>query len=261
MSTANLFGLPTYYQYGIGSAGFGVWRELSAHEMTTEWVLQGECPNFPMMYHWRVLPAETSTSPERLNELESAVNFWEGSPAIRNRLQAQMKASAEIVLFLEHFPMTLENWISPASVAMVDEELRSTTSFLISRGFIHFDAHFRNILTDGRQLYFSDFGLALSKQFALSKSELDFFEAHQFYDRHYTSAYLTNWIATRLFGAEKRDEVLSSYARGKCEKAVESWAESILTRDARKAVAMKKFLRKLEIESKSAPYSASDFTD
>ena len=26
MSTANLFDLPTYFQYGIGSQGFGAWR-------------------------------------------------------------------------------------------------------------------------------------------------------------------------------------------------------------------------------------------
>lgn len=29
MSTANLFNLPLGYQYGIGSAGFGAWRELA----------------------------------------------------------------------------------------------------------------------------------------------------------------------------------------------------------------------------------------
>src|SRR5262245_16706023 len=38
MSTANLFQLPTFYQYGVGSAGFGAWRELAAHQMTTNWV-------------------------------------------------------------------------------------------------------------------------------------------------------------------------------------------------------------------------------
>jgi hypothetical protein len=35
MSTANLFALPTFCQYGIGSPGFGVWRELATHVMTT----------------------------------------------------------------------------------------------------------------------------------------------------------------------------------------------------------------------------------
>src|SRR5438445_11112577 len=37
-SSADLFGLPTFYQYPIGSTGFGAWRELAAHTMTTEWV-------------------------------------------------------------------------------------------------------------------------------------------------------------------------------------------------------------------------------
>ena len=62
MSTANLFNLPLGYQYGIGSAGigsagFGAWRELAAHIMTTNWVITGECANFPIMYHWRILPS------------------------------------------------------------------------------------------------------------------------------------------------------------------------------------------------------------
>ncbi|HEX5596929.1 MAG TPA: hypothetical protein VFX61_13070 [Micromonosporaceae bacterium] len=36
-STANLFGLPTFCQYGIGGPGFGAWRELAVHTMTTNW--------------------------------------------------------------------------------------------------------------------------------------------------------------------------------------------------------------------------------
>jgi len=36
-STANLFGLPGFYQYGLGSAGFGAWRELAVHTVTTSW--------------------------------------------------------------------------------------------------------------------------------------------------------------------------------------------------------------------------------
>lgn len=55
-STANVFGLPTFYQYGVGSAGFGAWRELAVHTMTTHWVLGNAYPGFPLMYHWRVLP-------------------------------------------------------------------------------------------------------------------------------------------------------------------------------------------------------------
>jgi hypothetical protein len=33
---------------------------------------------------------------------------------------------------------------------------------LNGRGLTHFDTLFENIVTDGRRLYFSDFGLALS---------------------------------------------------------------------------------------------------
>ncbi|MBL8676828.1 MAG: hypothetical protein JNJ47_05335, partial [Alphaproteobacteria bacterium] len=68
MSTANLFNLPLYYQYGIGSAGFGAWRELSAHIMSTGWVLRDECPNFPLMYHWRILPDSMSKTPPTFNK-------------------------------------------------------------------------------------------------------------------------------------------------------------------------------------------------
>lgn len=45
-STANLFDLPLFCHYGvglIGGAGFGAWRELAVHTMTTNWALAGEC--------------------------------------------------------------------------------------------------------------------------------------------------------------------------------------------------------------------------
>ena len=55
-STKNLYDLPTYYQYGVGSAGFGVFRELVANIKTTNWVLQGAIANFPLLYHARIIP-------------------------------------------------------------------------------------------------------------------------------------------------------------------------------------------------------------
>lgn len=38
-STKNLYRLPLYYNYGVGSAGFGAFRELALHIKTTNWVL------------------------------------------------------------------------------------------------------------------------------------------------------------------------------------------------------------------------------
>jgi hypothetical protein len=71
-STANLFGLPTFCQYGVGGPAFGAWRELAAHTMTTNWVLGGQYQGFPMMYHWRVLP-DTAALPQGFADVERAV--------------------------------------------------------------------------------------------------------------------------------------------------------------------------------------------
>ena len=53
--TKNLYNLPTYYNYGVGSAGINCWRELIMHIKTTNWVLSGEIENFPLLYHYRIV--------------------------------------------------------------------------------------------------------------------------------------------------------------------------------------------------------------
>lgn len=165
-STTNIFGLPQYCQYGIGSPGFGVWRELAIHTMCTNWVITGQCSNFPLMYHWRMLPKSVSKAftSEEINELESSVEFWNGSSAIRKRLEEKLKASVEIVLFLEYIPENLHQWLrhqisksddtAESAFKMVENELKTVTSFINSHGLLHFDAHFMNILTDGRNCIF-----------------------------------------------------------------------------------------------------------
>ena len=172
-STANLFGLPGFYQYGLGSAGFGAWRELAAHIMTTNWVLSDEHRAFALLYHWRLLPGPAGTEGvfAEFGGLDGAVAHWEGSAAVRDRLQALRDSPARLVLFLEHVPQTLAAWMADQDLcafARVDAQLGDTTAFMRERGLVHFDAHFLDILTDGHGLYFSDFGLALSDQFDLS---------------------------------------------------------------------------------------------
>jgi hypothetical protein len=195
MSTANLFDLPPFLQYGFGSAGFGAWRELAAHTMTTEWVRNGDHGGFPVLYHWRVLPGATpSADPEDL------IAYWGGSPPVRARFEALREPSASLVLFLQYFPHTLHDWFNArltegteavdAACAMVDRELRAGTDFMGSHGLLHFDAHFANILTDGEHLYFADFGLAASTGFDLSPAEREFFAEHRTYDRCYTATHL-----------------------------------------------------------------------
>ncbi|MGW8886320.1 protein kinase family protein [Streptomyces sp. NPDC055749] len=265
-STANLFELPTFCQYGIGGPGFGAWRELAAHTMTTNWVLAGQYQGFPLMYHWRVLPDTAPALPEELADVERAVAYWEGAPEVRRRIEALQRSSASLVLFLEYIPQTLHEWltqqvrasddIAGRACSLVEKELEAGTSFMNERGLLHFDAHFQNILTDGRRLYFTDYGLALSSSFDLSPSEADFFERHSTYDRAYTLSYLVNWLITGLYGYERaeREALIRACAEGKRPPAGPPEAMAILTRHAPLAAVVTDFYGKLQDENRSTPY-------
>ena len=58
------------------------------------------------------------------------------------------------------------------------------------------DAHFENILTDGEQLYYSDFGLALSDKFTLSNIENHFTKDNADYDYASGSSNLMHTVLT-----------------------------------------------------------------
>ncbi|XKK39736.1 hypothetical protein HFP72_02335 [Nocardiopsis sp. ARC36] len=145
-STANLFELPAFCQYGtgaIGSPGFGAWRELAVHTMTTNWVLAAEHEGFPLMYHWRVLPDSTPL-PAELADVERAVAYWGGGTQVRRRIEALRQSSASVALFLEYIPQNLHQWLGTQveagdeavdrACAMVERELEATTSFMNARG-------------------------------------------------------------------------------------------------------------------------------
>ncbi|WP_459802651.1 BUD32 family EKC/KEOPS complex subunit [Herbidospora sp. RD11066] len=195
-STANLFGLPAFYHYGLGSAGFSAWRELAVHEMTTGWVLDGGYQGFPLLYHWRVLPDSPPEGfADEFGGIDGAVAHWKGSPAVRGRLEAIGGASFSLVLFLQHVPYTLGDWLAERPRHLwAERELGRGCDAMSARGLVHFDAHFRNVLTDGESLYFADFGLALSTEFDLLPDERAFLEAHLRYDHDYTAVCLVRQI-------------------------------------------------------------------
>ncbi len=205
-STANLFRLPLYYQYGVGSTGFGAWRELAACRMASDWAFSGACESFPLLYHWRVLPrpAPPPMTEEARQRSERAVAYWNGSAAIRARREAIRTAGASVVLFLEYFPETLDIWlkgrlaeggaIAEAAILRSHDQLDGVAAFLNARGLLHFDLHYHNVLTDGAALYVTDFGLAIWSGFDLSAAERRFFEGRQLYDRCYLANYLVAWI-------------------------------------------------------------------
>ena len=266
-STANLFDLPAFCHFGvgtIGSPGFGVWRELAVHTMTTSWVLAAEHDGFPLMYHWRVLP-DSIPLPEELADVERAVAYWDGRPQVRHRIEGLQQASASIALFLEYIPQNLHQWLSSQveagddatdrACAMVERGLEAGIGFMNARGLLHFDAHFENILTDGQRLYFADYGLAISSHFELSPAEIDFFDGHQDYDRLYAATYFVNWLVTALqrYRADDRDgryALVRSYAEGKHPTKVPPGVAAIIARHAPVAAAVSDYNRKFQRQSR-----------
>ncbi|PZS20280.1 MAG: hypothetical protein DLM60_08990 [Pseudonocardiales bacterium] len=265
-STANVFGLPTFCQYGIGSPGFGAWRELAVHTMTTNWVLAGHYEGFPLMYHWRVLPASTASLPEELADVERAVAYWGGSSQVRHRFDALGQSSATVALFLEYIPQNLHEWMGVQIAAggeaadracvMVERELEAGTSFMNDHELLHFDAHFENILTDGQRLFFADYGLAISSRFDLSREETDFFDRHRTYDRCYTATYLVRWLVTALYryDTEDRDAFVRAWVDGKNFPDIPGATSAIFTRHAPLTAVMADFYRQLQQESRETPY-------
>ncbi|MFJ6484906.1 protein kinase family protein [Streptomyces sp. NPDC091682] len=269
-STANLFGLPMFYQYGVGSAGFGAWRELAVHTMTTNWVLGGEHAGFPLMYHWRVLP---DSPPEgfvdEFGGIDGAVAHWDGSPAVREWLEAIGRSSRSLVLFLEYVPQTLGAWLhgrreaagpgGDVPYSWVEDGLAQGTAFIRSRGLVHFDAHFRNLLTDGRLIYFADFGLALSSGFELSAVEEQFLSDHLAYDRHYTASHLIHHhLVDSLRGDTPTDAFLRGWTEGRRPAGVPPEIAAVVERHARATVVLDGFHHRLLSESKRTPFPVTE---
>ncbi|WP_434444962.1 hypothetical protein [Lentzea sp. E54] len=243
-STANLYDLPMHTHYGvglIGSPGFGAWRELAVHTMTTDWVLAREYEGFPLMYHWRVLPHPGQALPA---ELDGAAGYW--GPEMRPRIEALRDSRASIALFLEYVPQNLHDWLNAqddleGACEMVERELAAGVEFMNSRGLLHFDGHFGNILTDGERLYFADYGLAISSRFDLSGEETAFFAENQDFDRCYTVTHLVMWFSYALRA-----------------KGVPPRVAEILSRHNDVAAVMKDFYRRFQHESRRTPYPAAD---
>ena len=182
-STKNRFQLPAVYNYGVGSAGFGVHRELATHVRTTGWVLADETDAFPLLLHARVLPRRPK-GPDRWLGGDDYVRSWNGSRRIGRFIEARAAATEELCLVLEHVPWSLRDWLAdhPEHVRPLLGRLCDAITVLHDHGVLHLDAHYGNVVTDGDRLCLTDFGLALDAAFDLAPAERAFFEAHQHYD-------------------------------------------------------------------------------
>lgn len=194
-STANYFHLPPYYNYRIGSGGFGAWRELDLHQRANQWVLSGYSKNFPLLHHWRVLPIT-----QRGIDDKFTLKPWGDNEAIRQRVSAFECSTLSVVLFIEHFPHSLSQWIKTQwssytdpmeLIRNVETRLDDIFSFWRKNNLLHMDAHFENIVTDGHNFCVCDYGLSLSTSFQLDDAEKNFFKSHYNFDR---CTYLTSLI-------------------------------------------------------------------
>ncbi|MEW2494786.1 protein kinase family protein [Streptomyces nodosus] len=263
-STANLFRVPLVCHYGLGCPGFGAWRELAAHTMTTGWVRSGQFSGFPLLHHWRVLPDPPRPLHEELADVERVVAYWGGAPQVRERIEALRTASASVTLFLEYVPHHLHDWLGArhasgdldGALALVERQLMATADFLQVHELLHFDAHFENVLTDGRRLYLADFGLALSPRFLLTPEERAFYDRHHGYDHAYMAAQLVNWLVTALYGyrGEERDAFVRACAEGRRPGGAPSAAAGIIMRHAPLTAVRAGFSHRLRFESRNASY-------
>lgn len=253
-STANHFDLPLFYQYGVGSAGFGAWRELAAYRQASDWALTGKCPHFLLLHHWRILHMgrREPLTPDRQSWLDRAPDYWGGSQAVRHRLDAIAAAPATITLFLEHAPQTLHEWLEPrlsdascdaeseATILEFHRQLDEAAAFMNACGMLHFDLHAHNLLTDGVNLYVTDFGLSICEDFDLSLQERAFFENHRLYDRSYV-----RWLFGGRLAPETNPPSLTPALRALADRCAP-------TRDVLEA-----FFRELRGANKTALYPSS----
>jgi hypothetical protein len=273
-STANLFGLPVWCQYGVGSPSFGVWRELAAHLMTTGWVVAGRSRGFPLLHHWRVLdgPAFDGTLPDELGDVDRRVEYFHDSEAVRRRLEAIGDSSTTVALFMEHLPTPLPAWLQglverggnglDAAVGTVEAQLVTEIMAMNAGGLFHFDAHLDNMLTDGELVYLADFGLATSTLFYLDDHERRFVEANKSHDVCHAITRLVDWLVTATAGVQdwvERDAYIRRCADGDEQpigRHIPPGAASLVTRYAPVAAIVNDFYRRLRVEDRRTPYPA-----
>ncbi len=256
-STANLFDLPTYCQYGmhrLAGPGFGAWRELAANMIVTEGVLAGTAESFPLLYHWRVLPGRPPVASEHL-DIDAVVAQFSGDPAVRIRFEELAGAVSSLVLFLEYVPYPLLDRLTDpvGGAGTLERQLFEVVAFLRSRELLHMDGHFANMRADDDRIYLVDFGLATSPRFDLSNAERDFVTHNVGHDADYAAMQLVNWLVTTVCGVSvparggpvTRNRYVRRCASGEIPQGVPAVVAEILARHAPAAAQMNEFCWRL----------------
>ncbi|GAA0578141.1 hypothetical protein GCM10010172_73720 [Paractinoplanes ferrugineus] len=264
-STANLFDVPLFCQYGmfrLAGPGFSVWRELAANIDVTEAVLAGGTEAFPLLHHWRVLPGRPPVIPDH-RDLGAVVDQFGGDPGIRARLEALAGATHSLVLFGEYLPTALFDGPT-VRPGRLERQLFEITGFLRRHELLHMDGHPGNMRADAGRARLVDFGLAVSPRFDLSAAERAFVARHTGHDADYAAMRLVNWLVTTVCGVAgpvpgepaARDAYVRRCAAGDLPGDVPESVAAILARHAPAAARMNDFCRRLWDGDLTAVYPA-----
>jgi hypothetical protein len=151
---------------------------------------------------------------------------------------------------------------------MVARRLCADIAFMNTHGLLHFDAHFRNILTDGHRLYFADLGLATSPRFDLSTDERDFLDLNASHDTGYAARELLNWTVANVVGIAAPDtggpveryDYIRRCAAGALPAGVPVPVAELISRYAPVAAIMNDFYWNMFGVSRATPYPAQEIT-
>jgi hypothetical protein len=125
----------------------------------------------------------------------------------------------------------------------------------LGKDFLHFDAHFENILTDGSTIFLADFGLALAAGFDLSPDEAVFHEQHASVDSDYVRTYLTRWVLTNIYKMDRdsgEDFLINMPQNPGCSDADELYGD-LLQRNAPITLLMMGFYKVTQTETRLTP--------
>ena len=271
-STVSRLQLPFVSHYGIGSPSQGVGRELAAHRLTTEWVVNGDAEFFPILLGSRIIEVPCESDLSEFEGGASARQWGAQWPEIAQRLRAMKDASKSMVLFLEYVLETLGERLrssladggAPAVFARAVEQIIESTDWMRSKGFQHFDVHPGNILVLEDSLLLTDFGLSLSRGFNLTVEERAELPVHDEFDRDSALMHLFQWTLYELgfVSSAARLEVLRA-ASGtphapvldRVREALAS-ASELLTQYASAALYMTEMFSALSKDASAAQYDA-----
>ncbi|VBB18276.1 hypothetical protein YASMINEVIRUS_739 [Yasminevirus sp. GU-2018] len=221
--SSNLYNLPLYYNYGVGSAGVNCNRELLMHVKTTNWVLDGTIDNFPLLYHWRIVD---STMVDSLNNNEKEVldmstnpdfakyvTRWNSNKQIEKYMIDRSTAKYKLILFLEYIPTTLYSWLNDdiSKIDVYSTQMTKLLTFLRHHDIYHMDGHVGNILTDGKTMYLTDFGMCQDLEFTNSSEEVKFIKDHENYDFCHMYSNIHQYLTEKMREDKNADYFLKKY--------------------------------------------------